>query len=1494
METTEAILAQIAKPEHIVEPLNLKEKFQNNKDELYVYRTVHIPLWGWLPLGPDWERSPLTPYRLGANSWKDYYQTDGVNPLVFMVQFMMLLVEHAKLEGGFICNVDHDGQPEEYKKVCVAMAKKMTGCAKKGDLELIDKYVEKTHKVDLRFIHDVNYEKQVLAKQMSNAKKKQSLAQLKNKKKKKKAAKPKKKPKRTYVTLVNEMLKEAGFGEYNFVPVSNHGQEVTFHPEEEEDEETPSPVASPLGRGGLEEVDENELSEAQEVDDEEAEREDREGARQEEGEIDEETLVPKVPYKGPPGRVAKISMTITEIPYSEDNQQIVGMMVTFIIRDPAVNPGLFYKHCMENLSARSLRSQKQYGNFKAEMFPEYADHMLSFWPAGNRTNLQTYGHIITKCYPEFVNQYYQGDYGLFEEAMRLEGDTHFHIYNLFTPEFAIQKLREAGGCPLVLGRASDWLDRDEGIVKFPSIGGVRTWKPRHMATIWYTKEFQGFSGHYFPFVDMKSDFMRALCSGVHMAEFLSGASDLSKLKKSRMDKALEDDMLVLKSFINSKRDGLDYETNNEIIHAAFEADYINGLVKEYYPELHYHDTLHEVQELVKQYGLQWRLHLGLDPELAARVEECELYNTILKTTQEARRKTFYNIVKLDENPDALKISPPMKALVKWYQDVNETKLPNMTRPYTCIDSDLDPFGNTMLYQLFVYTRFAKVLQPMICILSEGLFSCYDAFQGELSYNQMTYGRYDVGKTHTAINILINFSTIPGTVIEQPLATKASDTTHKHSHDEIVATDECPEWIVSEIEAKKNPDLVNKEKVKMTRGRLVQKTFVFKDLPSGRRLRWSEDVKTDHKKALVLVSNHPPDSKKALSSRFHRFIMKQPNVSPAEMKGYVDEWLKSDAKTYLHINQFLSAMLKKLAAVGGILPEVEMELFDDISTRVLKYLEKRNAMSHESGPRSLEIMKPFLRQLVYKMAIRYAFDFEWSENYMKKFSLEQLAAVQPFLYTTVSQVWFVWTACASEWINDDYCNVLKAMMMEAYPAWQQGVSNVYSIYERDINNSIRFKTTANDIPPSASEAGDMVQYDKFLINLNYMCLEGSEDIIAQKVAQHTNPKLEPDQIKGIFKRLSEIQKRPEKGGFAPQKMGTFAKWHKYNGRGPHASKNTGDGCPTEYQITNDDKDTPRTRDDVPCLAEGLTLPIVDRSDLRRNKLYFMPDMESFFQQDIITEALRYATYCGTTKPGKILLGFTTPNDTTRLEAEFLEQKQLDDYLKDLDEDAGFSLRPNGKWKSDNPYAVSRREGIVYNRRAAFTDFDITIATNIQAAPRAPGDESWKTRSQSGARGMSKDCEVVRDLDVRSAERQHIRCGRPLDEPVRTPQWIAEKTGNNSLNLDYLVDDVSQKSIKEEKWNATITPGQREEQSRARFKSRRTVSRSQQQNNVIQQQAQQVRDAIRNRNINGGGGGGSLGTLSGAPPSSSKSSLNKRSRQKTNERVFNFSRDFEDDE
>jgi hypothetical protein len=50
-------------------------------------------------------------------------------------------------------------------------------------------------------------------------------------------------------------------------------------------------------------------------------------------------------------------------------------------------------------------------------------------------------------------------------------------------------------------------------------------------------------------------------------------------------------------------------------------------------------------------------------------------------------------------------------------------------------------------------------------------------------------------------------------------------------------------------------------------------------------------------------------------------------------------------------------------------------------------------------------------------------------------------------------------------------------------------------------------------------------------------------------------------------------------------------------------------------------------------------------------------------------------------------------------------------------------------------------------------------------------------------MTKQRHIVADLDEESARAQHIRCGRPLDEPVRTPAWIAARIGSHHLGINY---------------------------------------------------------------------------------------------------------------
>jgi len=1334
----------------VVDPLFLKEKAEITEPIYYIYRLVSIPLWGWIKSNTD-DRDPRTPYRVGALSWAEHVQDLGVNAILFIMQLMMLLMEtleNPEVGGGYRCTVSAEQNPELYYQVCVSTAKVLLGMAKKADFKNKQTYVITDCNVNLKFMHDVAYQKQVLKQRREK--------KVKPKPKKKKNTKRKQKKLTEHDRIVNA-FKLLDINLEWFKRTETVRQDIMM-PEKEQDEE---------------------------------EEEEEEEEEPEEPEEADEDLVKQTPFNGPTQDITKIFMTITEIPHETQEHVIMGMMINFAITDPSINPGYFFSMVANNLRERDLKNK-----FRREMFIEYERFMLSAHPAGNRTTHSTYARMVQDLRPDYVERHHNGNLHNFLTFLDPVKDSPAHIINLMTPEFAIECLSKAGGDKLVLGKASDWIDRDQGVLKFPP--GVRTWGVPQQMCMWFNPKKAGFINSYFPFVDLSSDFLRALCSGTNMRDFLDGASDTAVTAHSKMEQMLANDIVVLKrAILNSRSVG--YETQYELIYANHEAQVIYNHIGEYYPAHHARQTFQTVQDLKKVHGAHWRNHLDMDDE--KRVEEYELYSNILNTAQEALTKKFCNIVQLDGHVDSLKLSDPLKNMIRWYQGINEKKLPHMSRPYVSIDPDLDAFGNTMLQQLFIYTRYAKILQPLVCLLSEGLFSCYDAFMEELSFHMMIHGRYDVGKTYTAIKTLKDFTCIPGTVSEYSLATKAADTTQKHSYDEIVATDECPDWLVSDIEAKRNPELVNKEKVKMTRGQLVQKTFEFIDLPSGKKARWYNNITTDHKKACVFVTNLPPESKKALSSRTYRFIMKQSNMTPAEMKGLVDQLSKSDAKMWLHINQFMSCFSKKLAAVGGILPEVEMDLFEEISTRVIHWLKEHRAIGNEGGPRSLEIVKPYLRQLVYKMAIRYAFDFEWSEHYQKKFSLDQLRDIQPFLYVTVSQIWWAWTACAAEWINTDIANVLRAMMIVSRCEWNDN-DTPYKVFERDVHNRVQFRTRFKEFHDMSSN--NAASYDdRHELDLNYLVIEGTEDNIAQRVSEHTNPQMTAEQVKGIFKTLSQTQRTPHRNGYELQPKVMCEKWHKYTDDAL-TQKAKGNLMPKIYMTNNPNVDIFRTEDDIPSLGEDATLPIVDRCDITKKRLYFMPGMEPMFQQELVIEALRFATMCASFRPGKILLGFTEHDNTTRLTVHTVDQPDIDACCTEIDEAMGFAKRRDGSWTSPNPHAISRTRGIPLNRCSAFTSVDQAVATAAPLAPKDVGDETWKQKYTDGVKAMSVSQEIVWDLDEESAIRRHLKCGRPLWEDVRTPDWIAKQTGSATLGIDYPNDEIEERNKLEEKWKAANVP------------------------------------------------------------------------------------------
>ncbi len=1325
----------------LVAHMHVLENGENSNDEPDVHRVIDIPL-DFTGKG-DYFKSPI--------GWRDFRVSNEPLPYVWFLQLMLLLHETTS-QGGYQCNIDPVTNGKLYQTVVTASARCVLNIAKESDYRLRSKYTSLTHYVDLRFAYDVEYEAKKIVFDMAQEKKKQQ--------EKRKKAKANKKQKKKQTRMIRrdvtddylawrrtlELGDELGVNMCDGVAESVV-QGALFHDEEEDVEE--------------EDV--------------------------------EEKFPPKIPYEGP-NRVAKMTFTVTPIPAADDSTNIVGMLARFLIRDKGINPGMFFDEVLRNAHDRIDNMQRNGRTKFEEKFINYESMLFSHHPAGRSTTRENYAQCVKHIWPEVVGLHFKGSIEVYlRELDYINPEKPTHIYNVFTTERALSKLAEIGGDTRLIGNPGSWYDRVNGIAKFPA-RSLRTWKYLPEQTFFHHPDDAGLNEQYLPHVDASRDFLRRLVSGADMTRYCNTGrfeDEDEGEEDERVSNAIAEVQHILRNNIRFKRSQLTgtklihYTTNNEFVHKAVEAQIVYDRLAKLLPA-HSYDTLVESAALIEEWGVNdWKTMAS--PDLLRRIKEYDVYRMTLGKTQESLMQVFTTLWRVDGDINNLPVSRVVRNILTWYRDVHQTDLPHMTREYVTRDPALDPFGNTMIQQLDLFIKFAHILQPIICVLAEGLFSCYDQFT-QLCFNMLLHGRFDSGKTHTAINTLHDYSTIPHSVVKVSLATDAADTTGNHVYDEIEGVDECPAYITSTDEAKKNPKLESKMKLRLTANQLVTDVFKYVKLPSGESVRWNERQHSDHVRAGVFITNNPVEARVALSSRMYRITMKQTRTAASDNQGDVAPVLFSDGRTWLHINQFLSCCAKKAAAVGAIMPQIQMQLFERICNKAVNYLKTWGYITTEIGSRPLDIMRPYVRQLVYKMAIRYAWDLPRSPNYKKPFATEQIAAIQPFLYVTVEQIYWAMTACATEYVDNDMTNVMKAMIDESGSNFVTGESN-YSLYESDTADSIKFRirSEANKDFNKTSIEGSL---DRFLIDINYLALDGTFEQICTQLAARTDPQLTSEDVGSILKRLSSQLFRPERGGFAPVPMGTFQKWHKKDANGNKANHQS---CPAIYDTDKCGSaavNRERNEYDMPVMGDGHQFHIVDMSEIERyKKLYFIPQAANKYRQDIILEALDAATICSTTRPGKTLIGFTDPKEPMRVQIHVNTTYDIDRYIENADAKAGFKMvrgKPEYKDKTvpANRRPVSRREGVVFNLKAGIDEREHEFILAAPLAPKPVGDDTWKQQYRDGLKLMTKTRDVVPDLNRHSAMLQHIACGRPLDEPVRDPQWIMEHLiGPEHQGMDY---------------------------------------------------------------------------------------------------------------
>lgn len=1075
--------------------------------------------------------------------------------------------------------------------------------------------------------------------------------------------------------------------------------------------------------------------------------------------------------------VPKIEFTYTYVPSETGG----GILARFMIHDPHMDPGLFFElHVLGDIRERAAAQMQaaasnSNGNKQTrERFPHYRPlYDRSNHPISNRTNAQTYFNMMTAMCPDYVNGFAMREQAFRNMAMQ-QSQHATHPYQVCSLERALRTMVDVK-CSPAMCDGKLWKNPD-GCPAVPNLPELTTYAYVPQQVFWRNFHYIGLMEQFLPHVDADSDFLAAIMAGEDLSRYLppkpNGGDAVAIVQpvRSSVNNMYANNWLISREAVLGQT-LLSYHTNNEFMHLAARAAILNKRMAQEYPA----DIVKTHKEILRLGAEKWRSV----PALVDSVTRYERYCALVQKVQDCNFQSFSPLWPLEGEVNDVPVPASIRALHCWYRDNNTSKLPHMTREYTIYDRDLGLFGNSMFLGLKIFSIIGRIVHPSICLLSEGLLSCYRYAPRELFFNIMAHGRYDVGKTFILITTLLELVTIRETVEEYTSESNAASTTQKHTYDMIIASDEVMPWKVDEQEAKKNPVLVNQEKVKLVTQKVGKKIFTFVKTEDGQKHRWTCTVISDHYSALVEVTNFEIEQKNALSSRYHTLTVPLPRIPVRELKGHMSALLKDDARIYFHINQYLSACLYK-SIQCGVQMEPNMDLFHDMNNRVLNYLVNERVVSQDVGARGLEVMKPYAIQLVVHMAHRYAFDMPWSPNYKKKFEVKHIREEQRYLYCSTEIVWWCWTALACEWISGINADVIEAAVASLGVNWLPATS-AYTMYENDLDDRIPWRRHTN-----TRRRADPRDGNDHLIDLNYITFKGSVDDVAARIAASSKNKLSYIDVKGALNSLSARWIQIPGGAYTLQEEAVFKRYHRFidpptedNGqRGTKVNGST-DGSvqiPPIYTRKNSDTKQDRTENDVIRRDASEQLAPVDLTE--KGYVHIMPCVAHLFRADVIKDALIYATVCKTMRAGKYLLGMPADDNSMRLQVQDLNEHVLAEFVTGFDKEEhivdGVWNDPKCPNKPLDEIPISRTMGIGFSRRGGISGQDALVFQHAPMAPVANDKRAqWNASMKADLAEMSDVVETITDLDYHSARAQHLRCGLPIDEPVHDPRWIRER-------------------------------------------------------------------------------------------------------------------------
>jgi hypothetical protein len=544
-----------------------------------------------------------------------------------------------------------------------------------------------------------------------------------------------------------------------------------------------------------------------------------------------------------------------------------------------------------------------------------------------------------------------------------------------------------------------------------------------------------------------------------------------------------------------------------------------------------HVSIEKVSSYFPHFGKQKTSNsiIHMEDEADALQKHCETftlntdeYRLAIADANKVCMQKLTSICQLDGVVDSIPISAPLRATLHELQR-HQTHL---TRDLELKDPAMSFFGNYMAQMMLTYEKTLRIIHTRYSVMCHGLFSCAQRRVGQLLFSILIIGPGALGKGVCSTGFVAKMA-VPGTWEKIDRTTAAADQTDRGIYDLIRVCEEIDDDLVNPTIKSANKEKVNMAKSSMTSGSQCIKTFEHVLIPGFGKVRDSRLIHVHTNMTTVGNSNVTAVSADALASRWHREIIHETDIPANELNYKVRPEASKKATDDFRIMQTLSYWTEKSMGIYAICRCPNMRLWDDVSDRMLEYLESHGVLKvtdmETNTARIKELMTPMARQFTIENAINCCWNIKGGPCYGKPFHPSQFKDVAPYLYCTLDIIIFVWTLLSSLVINDDFGDVLLALYEMSTGEKSVKQSN-YQLFQT--SQRAQFKKTPN---PNHNKTGPQrTMLNSMLTDLNYLQVTGNLDKVASNVAPLTKGKIPQNSVVGILKRLSNIYFAPRHG------------------------------------------------------------------------------------------------------------------------------------------------------------------------------------------------------------------------------------------------------------------------------------------------------------------------------------------------------------------------------